>query len=629
MHKRDINHEGDFQHEQSRLEQHEFPAAVATNDITTIEAHTKTGVSRRKMLTMLGAAGVSLTAAGLLPAGALGPSTAYADKGGIPNHGAGNGNGNGNTGGSGSPPSPSGTSDCVIPMTLSQLRSYTPPQPNEQYYLTDPGHEGHFRYDPTDSSSPDNTGTVLVSSSGARFKRHIEGKTYNVTWFGAKGNGVIDDTPALQAAINAIPPEGGTLYIPPATAFYALETGGLWLSDRTNIHIFSSHAMLKIKDGVPDIPKQQDSTYTTSVDNYSLLYLQNCTNMTIEGLQLNGNISNRTASASGESFQTCLKIKGCTNVTVRNCIITEAMTDGITVTGIYQFTPTRQVQVSKQILIDCCTVTKCRRNNVSLIAQDGVTMTNCLIDQAGIIQGTQPMVGIDVEPNPSWPGSSQNVILRNNRVTRSAGKYEISCGGSDQHHILIDGNLIHDSIGTGLNIETGKNQPLCTNVIVVNNTFTRTKYGLRIVGRNVELISNNLFVDNEQIGLFLYSSDGMLVTANKFIRNGVAGIFNSTSDASLKIRSLFITNNWFEDNASAAFASHGNSVKLSMYDASSLVVFDNNKQINTPSASPKMKGVLIDIDCNAVANGNVSRYLLDPDHPHDRFDGVGNLSLSL
>ncbi|MFC3772085.1 right-handed parallel beta-helix repeat-containing protein [Paenibacillus sp. GCM10012303] len=625
MHKRDINHEGDFKHERSRPEQHQFPAAAATNGITTIEAHTKTRVSRRKMLTMLGAAGVSLTAAGLLPAGALGPSTAYADKGGIPNHGA----GNGNTGVSGSPPSPSGTSDCVIPMTLSQLRSYTPPQPNEQYYLTDPGHEGHFRYDPTDSSSPDNTGTVLVSSSGARFKRHIEGKTYNVTWFGAKGNGVNNDTPALQAAIDAIPPEGGTLYIPPAAAFYALETGGLWLSDRTNIHIFSSHAILKIQAGVPDIPKQQDSTYTTSVDNYSLLYLQNCTNMTIEGLQLNGNISNRTALASGESFQTCLKIKGCTNVNVRNCIITEAMTDGITVTGIYQFTPTRQVQVSKQILIDCCTVTKCRRNNVSLIAQDGVTMTNCLIDQAGIIQGTQPMVGIDVEPNPSWPRSSQNVILRNNRVTRSAGKYEISCGGSDQHHILIDGNLIHDSIGTGLNIETGKNQPLCTNVIVVNNTFTHTKYGLRIVGRNVELISNNLFVDNEQIGLFLYSSDGMLVTANKFIRNGVAGIFNSTSDASLKIRSLFITNNWFEDNASAAFASHGNSVKLSKYDASSLVVFDNNKQINTPAASPKMKGVLIDIDCNAVANGNVSRYLLDPDHPHDRFDGVGNVSLSI
>jgi parallel beta-helix repeat protein len=625
MLKRNISHEGDLRHDRSRLEQHDFPQSVTPDDFTTGETQTKTGVSRRKMLTMLGAAGMSLTAAGLLPTGALGPSTVYAavygNQGGIPNHGAGNGHGNGNLSGS--------NPKQVIYMTIAQLRSYASPQPDEQYYLTDPGHEGHFHYDPTDSSSLDNTGTILVSSSGARFKRNLDQNTYNVTWFGAKGNGVTNDTPALQAAIDAIPPKGGTLYIPPATVFYALETGGLWLSDRTNIHIFSSHAMLKIKDGVPDIPKQQDSIYTTSVDNYTLLYLQNCTNMTIEGLQLNGNISNRTAFAGGESFQTGLKIKGCTNVIVRNCIITEAMTDGITVTGIYQFTPTRQVQVSKQIVIDSCTVTKCRRNNISLIAQDGVTMTNCLVDQAGTIQGTQPMVGIDVEPNPSWPRSSQNVILRNNIVTGSAGKYEISCGGADQHNILIDGNIIHDSSGTGLNIETGRNQPLYSNVIVVNNTFTKTKYGLRVVGRNVDLISNNLFVDNEQIGLFLYSSDGLMVTGNKFIRNGVAGIFNNTSDASLKIRSLCITNNWFEDNASAAFASHSCSVKLSMYDASALVVFDNNKQINTPTASPKMKGVLIDIDCIAIANGNVSRYLLNPDHPHDRFDGVGNISLSI
>lgn len=622
MHERNIAHEGDFGHDRNQLEHHAIPQSIAN------ETMMQSGVSRRKMLTMLGTAGMTLTAAGLLPAGAIWPSTAHADKGGVPNHGAGNGQGNGNSNGSGPQPSQQ-TSSCVIPITIAQLRSYTSPQPDKQFYITDPGQEGHFYYDPTDTSSLDNTGTLIVSSGGARFKRSMDLHTYNVTWFGAKGDGVTNDTPALQATIDAIPPTGGTLYIPPATTFYALETGGLWLSDRNNIHIISSHAVLKIKDGVPDIRKQQDSVYTTSVDNYTLLYLQNCTNMTIEGLQLHGNISNRTALAGGESFQTCLKIKGCTNVIVRNCIITEGMTDGITVTGIYQTAPTRQVQVSKQIMIDSCTITKCRRNNVSLVAQDGVTMSNCLVDQAGTIQGTQPMVGIDVEPNPSWPRSSQNVILRNNIVTGSAGKYEISFGGSDQHNILIDGNIIHDSIGTGLNIETGKNQPLYTNVIVVNNTITKTKYGIRVVGRNVDLISNNLFVDNEQIGLFIYSIDGLLVTGNKFIRNGVAGIFNSTADASLKIRSLYITNNWFEDNASAAFASHSCSVKLSMQDASSLLVFDNNKQINTPTASPKMKGVLIDIDCIAIANGNVSRYLQDPDHPHDRFDGVGNISLSI
>lgn len=580
------------------------------------------GISRRKLLTMLGAAGVTVAASQLLSAG----GTAYADKGGIPNHGAGNGNGNGNNQGGSSSPAAT-TSDCIIRVTIAELRSYTSPQPNEQYYVTDAGQEGHFRYDAADVTSPDNTGTVLVSTSGARFKRNFDQYTFNASWFGAKGNGVTNDTPALQAAINALPPEGGFLHIPVTNAFYSLETGGLWLSDRSNIHISSTHAILKIKAGVPDTPKLQDSTYTTADNNFTLLYLQNCTNMSIEGLQLNGNISSRTAYAASETWQSCLKIKGCTNVVVRDCFITEGMTDGITVTATYQTTPVREAFVSKNILIDSCTVTKCRRNNISLIAQDGVTVSNCIVDEAGTIQGISPKCGIDVEPNPNWGLTSQNIVLRGNTVKRSAGAYQISFGGAQQHNMLVEGNTVRDSGGTALNIETGRNDPFCTKVIVTNNVFTKNKYGMRVVGKNADLISNNIFLENEQIGIILYSSDGLLITGNKFTRNNYAGIFNSTADASLKIRCISITNNWFEDNASIAAAHHSCSVKLSVADANSLIVFDSNKQINTASAPLKMKGVVIDAACNAFANGNISRDLLDPLHPHDLFTGVGNQSL--
>lgn len=46
--------------------------------------------------------------------------------------------------------------------------------------------------------------------------------TLNVLDFGAKGDGVTDDTSAIQAAINALPATGGTVVIPATTAFYLI-----------------------------------------------------------------------------------------------------------------------------------------------------------------------------------------------------------------------------------------------------------------------------------------------------------------------------------------------------------------------------------------------------------------------
>ncbi len=69
------------------------------------------------------------------------------------------------------------------------------------WYADGDGGEGFFRYDASDTTSPDNGGTVLVDAAGHRYKRNLEGAAPTNRMFGAKADGVTDDTAATQALI--------------------------------------------------------------------------------------------------------------------------------------------------------------------------------------------------------------------------------------------------------------------------------------------------------------------------------------------------------------------------------------------------------------------------------------------
>ena len=83
------------------------------------------------------------------------------------------------------------------------LRAYTGRA--SQVRVTSSGLEGFFYWDANDNSSTDNSGTIIVSSNGRRWKRMHNG-TINARWFGAKcdynGTTGTDDTASLQAALN-------------------------------------------------------------------------------------------------------------------------------------------------------------------------------------------------------------------------------------------------------------------------------------------------------------------------------------------------------------------------------------------------------------------------------------------
>jgi hypothetical protein len=103
------------------------------------------------------------------------------------------------------------------------------------------GIAGDFTRDDSDTTSADNGGTIIVDANGARWKRAYDGPV-NVKWFGAKGDGVTDDTAAIQAAISS----GAKRIIAPAGGNYRITS--MLAVDADNVEIDFQHSELLMDD---------------------------------------------------------------------------------------------------------------------------------------------------------------------------------------------------------------------------------------------------------------------------------------------------------------------------------------------------------------------------------------------
>lgn len=106
------------------------------------------------------------------------------------------------------------------------------------YWTAGDGGHGTFWLDTSDTTTPDNGGTVLVTANGARYKL-LNTNCYNVRQFGAKGDGVTDDTARIQAAIDSRDPST-------AGSWQLDVPDGTYLISGTGTRILSIQSGLKI-----------------------------------------------------------------------------------------------------------------------------------------------------------------------------------------------------------------------------------------------------------------------------------------------------------------------------------------------------------------------------------------------
>lgn len=216
----------------------------------------------------------------------------------------------------------------------------------------------------------------------------------NVMDYGAQGNGVEDDTAAIQNAIAyAYGQGGGTVYIPDGKYLINVDTP-LKLKSNVNLNL-ADNATLKAKP--------------TTSDTYAVVKIGNVSNVEITGGNIVGERDEHLGT--GGEWGHGISITGSNNIHVADVSVSDCWGDGI-----YIGSNTVQNYCSN-IVIERFKIDRARRNGISLISGKDVTISDGVISNTN---GTKPQCGIDIEPN-NTSEFLQDILLDNVQTEYSQG----------------------------------------------------------------------------------------------------------------------------------------------------------------------------------------------------------------
>ncbi|RAV11898.1 right-handed parallel beta-helix repeat-containing protein [Paenibacillus contaminans] len=510
---------------------------VAANENESVLPTRNEPMSRRKLLLSLGAAGAALSAGSLLPFQGM-TGVAQAAAGGVET------------------------------LTLADLRLTSAPDPLTIYFVTDSGKEGYFHYDSSDMSSADNTGTVVVSTSGARFKRMTDGEFVNVRWFDAKGDGITDDTAAMQVALYA---GAGTVFVPDGTyivdgvvssARRDTPNRGLDIPDNTHLQL-SPKAVIRI--------------VTNSLDNYTILRVQDRSNVRISGGTIEGDRATHTGTGGEWGYGICLN--GAKNVTIENIIVKNCWGDGVFISrGIATTAP------SSNIKIIGLTCDNNRRQGMSCLAVDGLYVGGSSFRNTN---GTLPQAGIDFEVELDMTNKNIKIVgcefvnnagdgIQLNKATSQFNISNCTFAGNGGRGVSTFLNAYGSIIGNTFTGHTASNAIMvlnCNYMTVSENTCTGNSVGIyvgasasylsirsgdhntianntlesnttwgMIIATSYNQVSGNHIHNNASVGLYLSSATHTRVSDNKVSLNGT-GIYASVSSSDIMFRGNIVERN--------------------------------------------------------------------------------------
>lgn len=339
------------------------------------------------------------------------------------------------------------------------------------------------------------TGTGTGTSPATRTR----GATI-VTVDSSLGDGVTDATAAIQAAIDSLPVDGGTVTIPPG------DSGPYMINSVTSIRP-CSYMLLELQPGCE--LKAKDNT----VDRDYVVLIQLVTQVEVAG---GGTIHGDKDTFVPQAGTTSehghgIAIYGSTHITVRDIRSTKCVGDGSSV-GAKSGTPCSDI-VFDNVVFDFN-----RRQGLSLVDVDGCTVTDSEFSNTS---GTSPECGIDIEPEAGQ--TCTNIVIDNCHLTKNH-KYGINVlqrsDGGTVDGVIVRKCLIDYQDSNGAVTSGGTNVDFTDNTIELNSAT-----GLLTTDTDNMDISGNTFQSN-------YTRNG-ITTRTAFDMTGTS---SPTTDKDILVR---------------------------------------------------------------------------------------------
>jgi hypothetical protein len=332
-------------------------------------------------------------------------------------------------------------------------------------------------------------------------------------WWGAKGNGLVEDTGPVQAAISSFSIKGGEIFFPDGT--YILDAIGV----KSDIAMSGNgaYSVLKQKSGAK-------FCVSTNPANRRIKRADlNPANITFSDLTFRGTVDTDGFSA----FLILLDIRGSSKVSISRCSFIGFRGDGIylgelNVAGI-------NLHNSNITISECVFdgINRDNRNGISVIDCDGLVIEKCRF-----MNCSRPdMPGaIDVEPDEKHD-IVRNIKIKENRFDNIGGNNIIQISitfalaklNNTMQNIEISANTIEgDGSTDGIYIgqpQYADAETPSNNIFINNNLVRNTKRAFMVFGvKGVEMI-DNIFDGCDYYPFISYSKKNINVRDMKVIGN--------------------------------------------------------------------------------------------------------------
>jgi len=397
---------------------------------------------------------------------------------------------------------------------------------------------------------------ISVASNDATASELASNETgKSVKEYGAIGDGIVNDTAAIQKALDV----ETTVFIP--EGIYLIDVDQSLKPKSNQKIILSDNAVLKA------IP--------TSSEKNAVIKISGINNTSVTGGKIIGE-RNEHQGTTGEWGMGVRVEKGASNIEIRQVEIKDCWGDGIYL---------GDSPAVSEITIDNVICDNNRRQGLSITNANNVLISNSIFRNTN---GTSPQAGIDIEPNTNQVTEDIKIVNSESYGNTGFGLLFSGTRGTVQRIEVVDSDLCENA-SMGIRI-LGANELLFDNNNVLNNRsgVEIIKDAANITFKNMNISKNQLqgieiVSSNQQIGIENILFENSVVSNNSQMKPGAAmGARVINRDSSGFVRNVQFKSTQFIDDQKKPTQRYGLVIgttnEINGVDADADCVFEGNSK---------------------------------------------------